>query len=385
MNILIVIEKFQQGYLEYSLARQLSKLGHKVCVLTNSKSNSFFKSEVADGFTIVKLPCLFKLDGFSIPNLINYNSVSIFLKDFKPDVIHCQPLCSPLTLLVLALPKNHNHKIVGSIMSQLVHLYAPWTLYKKIFFIITKILFSSFIEKKTAVVFVKTNALAEILSRSYNVPKHKFRVIPLGSDPEIFKYDAEKRDLIRKELAISENDLVIMNSGKLHSAKGIDLLIRAVSPIISKNTKVRLLIIGKGEINYLNYLKNLTSNLKISQNVIFTSWVDRANLPWYYSAADIGVWPGLSSISIVDAASIGLPLIITNCPIETFAIENGNGFAFDIGSEIELRRHLELLISDNKLRKEMGRKSRFLVEQKLNWRSITLHYLDVYSSLKNYE
>lgn len=382
MNILIVVEKIPQGYLEYSLSSQLAKLGHNVCVLTFSKKNLFFKQDVAKGFTIVYLPYLFKISNFYIPKLVNYKLVSAILKDFKPKVIHCQPLYSPLALLVLALPNFYDYKIVGSIMTQLVHVYIPWTLPKKLLFIISKIFFSSFIEKNTSKVFVKTKELGTILSRSYNIPEHKICVIPLGSDPKIFKFDNEKRALIRKKLFISENDLVIINSGKIYPEKGIDLLIRALAPIILKNNSVKLLIIGKGDETFLTYLKKLITGLKISKNVLIEPWVAQDKLPWYYSAADIGVWPGLSSISIVDAASTGLPLIITDCPIETFAVENGNGFTFKIGDETALRNCLQLLISDYELRKEMGRNSRLLVEQKLNWKSIAMQYLDSYNLIK---
>ena len=113
--------------------------------------------------------------------------------------------------------------------------------------------------------------------------------------------------------------------------------------------------------------------------MIFHPWVNRKTLNSLYSASDIGVWPGLSSVSIVDAASSGLPLVIARYPVETYAIENGNGFAFEIDNVEELRRYLEILIYDDKLRKEMGRKSRELVENKLNWKSITTRYLKAYT------
>ena len=84
------------------------------------------------------------------------------------------------------------------------------------------------------------------------------------------------------------------------------------------------------------------------------------------------------SISIVNAASIGLPLVIADAPVEKFAIENENGFAFKIGDVATLQKILKKLVEDKELRKEMGQKSRQLVEQKLNWKNIASQYLEVY-------
>lgn len=103
--------------------------------------------------------------------------------------------------------------------------------------------------------------------------------------------------------------------------------------------------------SYVAYLQKLISDLKISNNVIFYSWVHRTRLARFYSASDIAVWPGLSSISIVDAASVGLPLVIANTPVEIFAVDNKNGFTFELGNVDELRAKLITLIDNKELAK----------------------------------
>ena len=68
-------------------------------------------------------------------------------------------------------------------------------------------------------------------------------------------------------------------------------------------------------------------------------------------------------------------------PIEIYGIEYGNGFTFEPGNVEELRKYLKILIYDDKLRHEMGKKSSLLVKEKLNWASITTSYLDTYSQV----
>jgi glycosyltransferase involved in cell wall biosynthesis len=283
-----------------------------------------------------------------------------------------------LPLFFITLKRVFNFKIGGSILTQLNLIFSPWGLKEKVLFALSKIVISRYIAKKYEVIFAKTNELAKIISRSYDIPQSKFRIIPLGADPELFKFNSEARASIRKKLGVSEDDVIIVYSGKIDPSKRLHILIEALSPIMKRDRRVKLLIIGRGDAEYIELLKKLISDENIAENVIFHPWVDRTMLNSLYSASDIGVWPGLSSISIVEAASSGLPLIIARYPVEIYAVENGNGFTFKIDDVNELRKCLEILIYDEKLRREMGYKSRKLVEEKLNWKTITLKYLEAY-------
>jgi len=382
MKIVITVEIFDpdKAYLEYYLAKELTNLGHNVVVFSFGLHKHISKTRLNEGFEVINVPYSVLVHCYHLPNLNGLTYLFNFLKVERPDIIHCQPLGSPMSLIFIAWKHFFNYKIVGSIQTQLNLVFSPWGLKKKLLFSLSKIVVSQYIQKRSEIIFAKTRELANLLSRSYDVPFGKFRIMPLGSDPILYKFDSEARVRLRQKLGLSENDVVLVYSGKIHSSKGLDVLIRALAPIAIRNDNVKLLVIGKGEASFIEYLKTLISKLKIKSNVIFHPWVTGAALPSFYSASDIGVWPGLSSISIVDAASTGLPLIIARCPVETFAIDNGNGFAFEIGNVEELRKYLEVLIYDSKLRKEMGRKSRLLVEQKLNWSSIALNYLNAYTS-----
>ena len=369
-----------KSYLEYYLAKELTTLGNGVCVFTFGLSKEKSRIMSTEGFEVINIPHFVTIQGYHVPNLQGLAYILRFIKAKEPDVIHCQPLDSPLSLILFAFKSFYNYKIVGTIMTQLNLVFSPWGLKKKILFSMSKIVVDTFVAKRTEAVIAKTGELARVLSRSYRVPEKKFRIIPLGSDPEIFKFSSEERYRLRKKLGFSDTDVVLVYSGKLDSTKGLDVFLKAFALISINNDGVKLLIIGKGDAKFTEYLKQLVSDLGVGNKVVFQSWVEKTLIPSFYSASDIGVWPGLSSISIVDAASTGLPLVISRCPVETFAIENENGFSFEIGNVQELRRYLEILIRDDGLRKRMGQKSRQLVEQTLNWSSITGKYLTAYTS-----
>jgi glycosyltransferase involved in cell wall biosynthesis len=385
LRIIITVEEFdiRKRYLEYYLARELAALGHRLTILTFT--NGKYSIEVLkEGFEIIRLEYLAKVFGYHIPSLKSVRIILNVIGKQKPDVIHCQSLDSPLSFILLFFKKKFSYQIAGSIITQIVQIFIPWNTKKKLLFSFSKILISRFVNKHSIIVFAKTSQLAQIISRSYDIPLSNFRIIPLGSDPDFFRFNLQRRLIIRKNLGFSENNIVILYSGKIDCTKGLDVLVSALEPLITKNNNVKLLIIGKGNSDYIGYLQHLALQYRISNNIIFQPWVSTSELPSFYSASDIAVWPGLSSISIVDAAASGLPLIIASYPVEIFAIENRNGFSFNIGDVGELRNLLKTLINNENLRKEMGERSKVLVEKQLNWRNISLKYYQAYKSmLKN--
>jgi len=62
--------------------------------------------------------------------------------------------------------------------------------------------------------------------------------------------------------------------GTIYPKKGQVNAIHAFSHVVKRNKDVRLLIVGDGEINFIDYCKNLAERLGISNRVEFTGYVD---------------------------------------------------------------------------------------------------------------
>jgi glycosyltransferase involved in cell wall biosynthesis len=380
MKIVNTIDDFDpnKGYLEYYLARELTKLGSKVYVFTCGCSKKTTRIMLEEGFEVIIIPQIAFFKGFSVPSITGVINIVRFIKTEKPDVIQCHPLYSPLSLIFMLFQRCYGYRIVGGLGSQ---LFSINSFSKKVLYHFGKIIIEQYMKNKIDLIFVKSEAFMKLLIELFNVDKTKFRIIPLGADPELFKFDIEERNLVRNQLGLSTGDVVVVYSGKIVPSKRLDILIKALAPIISQNDYVKLLFVGEGESSYIAYLNGLLLNLNMSKNVIFHPWVHRTKLPAFFAASDIAVWPGLSSISIVEACSVGLPVIIADSPTEIYSIEDGNGFVFEPGNVAELRKYLKRLICDDKLRKDMGMKSRLLVEKKLNWETIAYQFLDMYKSI----
>ena len=375
---MIAVENFDpnKGYLEYYLARELAKLSHEVQIFTFGKDSKPSES-IEEDFKIINLTYSMMMNGYHVPTFRGIAYIMDHIRYYKPDIIHCQPLFSPLSLIFISFSRLFNYKVVGTIFSQLSDLS---TVFKKLKFNLVNLALNFYVKNRSEIIFAKSMNLMKIQKRLFKIPIHKFRIIPLGADATLFKYSDEARWRIRSSLGLSSEDIVIVYSGKLTPRKRLEILVNALEPIIKRDNRVKLLIVGKGISSYERYIRKISKASGVFGNIIFHPWVHRTLLPDFYSASDIAVWPGLSSISIIEAASVGLPLIIEKSPVEIYGLEYGNGFTFEPSNIEDLRKYLQILIYNEEIRKHMGKKSRLLVKQKLNWKSLSLQYLSAYKS-----
>jgi len=168
MKIVITVEQFDpnKGYLEYYLATELTKLGHKVCVFTFGWSKTVLRTTLKEGFEVVSVPHIAVVNSYHMPSLSGVAYITKFVKTKKPDIIHCQPLFSPLSLLFIGLQRSFNYKIVGSLMSQKFSIDKPT---KKAMYYLAKIITEQYVKSRSELVFAKSGELMKILTRLFNI------------------------------------------------------------------------------------------------------------------------------------------------------------------------------------------------------------------------
>ncbi|MGL4990792.1 MAG: glycosyltransferase [Sarcina sp.] len=143
---------------------------------------------------------------------------------------------------------------------------------------------------------------------------------------EIKRKSEEEVTEIPKEILNSE---IIISIGRLNVQKGHWHLIRAFKKVLEEKPDVKLIIIGQGELE--SSLKNLTKKLDVEKSVIFTGFNPNPYKFLKYANLYVGtsLYEGFG-MTIVEAMSLGIPAISTDCisgPREIIAPES---FAIDI-------------------------------------------------------
>jgi teichuronic acid biosynthesis glycosyltransferase TuaC len=129
------------------------------------------------------------------------------------------------------------------------------------------------------------------------VPNDKIGVFPNGYRPERF-YQRNKNEA-RKKFSLPLDKFIVCFVGSFDNRKGIERLVQATLDL----EDVFIICAGSGP---------LTPN---SENCLYNSTVENADLPYFYSAADIFVLPTLNEgccNAIIEAMACGLPIISSN-------------------------------------------------------------------------
>ena len=151
----------------------------------------------------------------------------------------------------------------------------------------------------------KTPVKAHVLKNAIDVERFSRKVLE------------EQKSQIRKKLGLSEKDFVILYVGRIMEVKGVLELMQAVTGL--EDPHIKLLIMGSansGKRAFSSYERKVK---KLSQQnrdrIIFTGYVDNAEVYQYTSVADVqcvpSLWEEAAGLVLLEAMAEGLPLIVT--------------------------------------------------------------------------
>jgi D-inositol-3-phosphate glycosyltransferase len=151
-----------------------------------------------------------------------------------------------------------------------------------------------------------------LLNQYYGVPPEKTSVIPCGVNLQQFR--PLDKSSARLKLGLQDEKIILV-VGRIERLKGIEKVIQAL-PFLT-HIKPRLIIVGEdgnrqGE---SQHLKRLAEDLGVADSVTFSGLVAYENLPLYYNAADVCVFPSYyESFGLVPLESLacGTPVVATN-------------------------------------------------------------------------
>ena len=143
----------------------------------------------------------------------------------------------------------------------------------------------------------------------------KFTTVHNAIDYQAFN-SASRLD--RRIIGLSDDDFVIVYSGRLIAEKGVLELCRAIKLI--DNPQIKLLVIGAStygkDEQSTAYIKQLIEEVgQLKDKIVFTGFIEYAQVPSYLKMADIAVVPSMwdepFGLTVVEAMATGLPLITT--------------------------------------------------------------------------
>ncbi len=324
----------------YNLALELSKR-HKVRIYSR-RHDGLKKHECNGNLEIVRIGGFAK-GGNDLLNFIKeiIFAASIFFALRRADINHFFHAKS--FILSLAGPRRG---------SRIVHLQIPFAG------------FTSNFLKFADLLVANSDFVRGHFKKITGVPDEKIISIPNGVDIERFRTAGDAAS-VRRRYDLSGKK-VIGYVGRIAPEKGIEYLIEAFRLLREKRVDMRLLLIGPyliseyGDPIYHSRLMTMIDNYGLKDDVSFTGLVQHEELPNYYAACDVTVFPSdweePFGIVCIEALASGKPVIVTESGAFKEIVRNGiNGYIVPKRDPISIAEKLTLFFNNESLAAEFSR------------------------------
>lgn len=357
----------RQGVFWYRQAIKLSEKGHTFKVISIKWKGQSNYEKINNNIEVYRIPYIFIALRYPVPNLIKLtNKIKEICNIWQPNIIvytHMEYLT--------AFPSIYlNNKIKLPVIVTIDSLPGiNWFCGNRVVDTVGYIN-SMLIGKR---IFKVANGIQFLSSELYNympkleIDKNKVFLITTGVDTEVFK-SRKGSDSLKKELGITNDDIIILYVGRLDLVKGVNYLLQAGMKIISNYKKVKFIIVGDGNLrkNYEKFSKSY------SDKIIFMGF--REDISSLMNISDIFVLPSLSEGApnvIMEASSSGLPVIVSEVGEVPQLVSNGKSGILVKPKDVKgLVIALKKLIDDPLFAKEMGKMGRKKMEEEYSWEVI---------------
>jgi len=225
-----------------------------------------------------------------------------------------------------------------------------------------------------------------------------YRVVYNGVDVQSYEtrddHEAAARQL-RRRYGLQDEPTVLF-AGKLRESKGVHLLLAAMEHVWQVRPQAVLVLVGGTEygrnrtMRETPFMQDLRRQLATARGrVVLTGFIPPQEMPRSYLLGDIFVGPsqieeGLGLV-FLEAAAAGLPVIATRRGgIPEVVREGDTGLLLRQPDDVaELAEKILLLLGDEPLRRELGRRGREWVAANFTWEKITRDLEQVYDEVRS--
>ena len=212
-----------------------------------------------------------------------------------------------------------------------------------------------------------------------DIPDERISVVYEGIDHRVFRPVSQR---------IYNHPYILFVSTE-HPRKNFTTLLKAFSQLKSESRfkELKLVKVGNAggqETDFRSQTMGVVESLNLSNEVIFTDFVPEADLPTYYSGAEVFVLPSLYEgfgFPVLEAMACACPVITSNNSSLPEVVGEA-GIMVDPQNTNNLAQAMSKVLTDSKLRDNMIRKG---LEQakRFSWEKAAEQTLEVYHKVEN--
>ena len=185
-----------------------------------------------------------------------------------------------------------------------------------------------------------------------------------------------------------DGEVIIAYMGVIGRQDGVDHLIKAIHYLVYNIARTDFLCLVIGDGDDLPFIKSLTSELELTDYVLFTGWIDHSIVTRYLSVADICVAPEPSNpyndrctvVKLMEYMALEKPVVAFDLPEHHVTVGDGALYARP-NEDSDFAQKITLLMDDPELRMNMGRIGRDRIKNELAWSHQEKFLLKAYETL----
>jgi glycosyltransferase involved in cell wall biosynthesis len=227
------------------------------------------------------------------------------------------------------------------------------------------------------------DAMTEHYVAAHIAPRDRFVTIYSGLEVEPFLNPPRPRDVVRAELGLSPQHVVVTKVARLFHLKGHEFVIAAAAKVVRQNANVRFLFVGDG--NLRSRFEDEIARAGLTDAFVFTGLVPPSQVPELIHASDIVVhtslWEGLARV-LPQALIAGKPVVSYDVDgAREVVLPGQTGYLLPPQSVDELAAALSELAGDAALRERLGRTGRERFTEQFRHETMTRRIREVYADV----
>lgn len=199
-----------------------------------------------------------------------------------------------------------------------------------------------------------SNYSKDDISRTYDIDPEKISVTYEAAGREFYPRDRHQAmEYVARHYRI--NQPFILYVGRLQERKNLIRLLQAYSRSRSQGIQQPLVLVG-GKDWMAQPIVDAISRLEIRDDVVLTGYVPSQDIPWFYSAADVFVYPSIFEgfgLPVLEAMSCGIP-VITSMGSSLEEVAGDAAIIVDPLNSGSISSALERILGDSTLRQKLG-------------------------------
>lgn len=345
-----------------SFASELTKLGHKVCIVcleysTEQQKSALFDEENEDSkspFLIVRIPStgIIWSKEDRMVRIDKWHYLKDAMKVFKPDVIHINSEWTIGYLGALYSKKAKLpivftfHTLWEDYLANYIN-FLPQSSTKKIGRDIVK-----FYLKRASLIIAPTKRIAKVV-HEYGIDRDS-ELLPTGIPSNLLDFDKAQnkriKNALHKKYPSISGKKILLYVGRVVKEKNLSFLYDVLEKVKHTNPHTALLFVGGGP--YLDELKELAEKRGLKDSVAFTGYAAREDLIYFYKMSSLFVFPSLTEtqgLVTIEAMTVGIPVVAIG-EMGTVDVMRGDNGGFMVKNDVdEFTSKVQLLLNDKKL------------------------------------